>query len=66
MGVGRLTERVSTLERTTLVFTLPASAAAEAVEQLKEQLFCLQQRSGRYLFSNQPNLNRVLLTRMEN
>ena len=44
----------------------PASVVAEAVELLKGRLFYLQQRSGKVFFTNQPNLNRILLTRMEN
>ena len=45
----------------------PASVVAEAVELLKDpHLFYVRQQSGKYFFSNQPNLNRILLTRMEN
>ena len=38
----------------------------EAVEQLKNNLFYLQATEDRYFFSNIPNLNRILLTKMEN
>lgn len=58
-ALGEIKRNATTLDN-------PSSAAAEAVEQLKEQLFYVQQHSGRYVFSNQPNLNRILLTRMEN
>ena len=44
----------------------PASVVAEAVEQLKGKLFYLQSVGEKYYFSNQPNLNRILLTSMEN
>jgi len=44
----------------------PASVVAEAVEQLKNKLFYLQYQSEKYFFSNQPNLNRILLTKIEN
>jgi len=44
----------------------PASVVAEAVEQLKGKLFYLQSVGEKYYFSNQPNLNRILLTNMEN
>ena len=44
----------------------PSSVLAEAVEGLREKLFYLRQDSGRAYFTNQPNLNRILLTRMEN
>ena len=44
----------------------PSSALTEAVNGLQEKLFYLQHESGRSYFTNQPNLNRTLLTRMEN
>jgi hypothetical protein len=44
----------------------PASVVAEAVEQLKGKLFYLQSVGEKYFFSNQPNLNRILLRNMEN
>lgn len=44
----------------------PSSVVAEAVEQLKSKLFFLQSQNDKYFFSNQPNLNRILLTKMEN
>lgn len=44
----------------------PASVVAEAAEQLKGRLFFLQTVGERYFFTNQPNMNRILLTTMEN
>ena len=44
----------------------PASVVAEALEHLKARLFYLQQSDGKVYFSNQPNLNRILLVREEN
>ena len=44
----------------------PSSVVAESVEGLREKLFYLRHDGGRGYFSNQPNLNRILLTRMEN
>ncbi len=44
----------------------PSSVLTEAVEGLQEKLFYLQHESGRAHFTNQPNLNSILLTRMEN
>lgn len=44
----------------------PASVVAEAVEQLKGRLFYLQSAGDKYFFSNQPNINRILLTKIEN
>jgi hypothetical protein len=44
----------------------PSSVVSEAVDQLKSKLFFLQSQNDKYFFSNQPNLNRILLTKMEN
>ncbi len=44
----------------------PASVVAEAAEQLKGKLFYLQNIGEKYFFSNQPNINRIILTKMEN
>jgi len=44
----------------------PSSVVAEAVEQLKGRLFYFQLQSDKYFFSNQPNINRIVLTKMEN
>jgi len=43
-----------------------SSVVVEATTQLKGRLFYLQDSGDRYFFSNQPNLNRILLTNMEN
>jgi len=44
----------------------PASVIAEALENLRTKLFFLQTPEDKYFFSNQPNLNRILLTKIEN
>ena len=44
----------------------PSSVVAEANEQLRSKLFYLQHEGERTYFANQPNLNRILQTRMEN
>ena len=44
----------------------PSSVVAEANEQLRSKLFYLQHEGERTYFVNQPNLNRMLQTRMEN
>ena len=44
----------------------PSSVVAEAVELLKNKLFYLQSEGGKYFFTNKPNLNRLILTRIEN
>ncbi|WP_178139398.1 DUF499 domain-containing protein [Rhodothermus profundi] len=63
------TERGATLgevKRHATTLQNPASVVAEALEHLKTRLFYLQQSDGKVYFSNQPNLNRILLVREEN
>lgn len=57
--IGEIKRSATTLEN-------PSSAVAEAVERLGKELFFLQSQNDKYFFSNKPNLNRVLLTKMEN
>ncbi|MCX8124816.1 MAG: AAA family ATPase, partial [Spirochaetes bacterium] len=54
------------IKRSATTVNNPASVVAEAVEQLKSKLFYFQVQNDRYLFSNQPNINRIVLTKMEN
>ncbi|MCX5850425.1 MAG: DUF499 domain-containing protein [Deltaproteobacteria bacterium] len=54
------------LKRAATTVENPASVVAEAVEQLKGKLFYLQSLGDKYFFSNQPNLNRIRLTKMDN
>lgn len=58
-NLGEIKRCATTLEN-------PSPLVAEAVEQLKSKLFYLQSRGDRYFFSNQANLNRILLNNMEN
>jgi len=44
--------------------SVPGSIVVEAVSKLKENLFYLQS-DGRFFFTNQPKINRILLTKME-
>lgn len=44
----------------------PASAVAESVEQLYKALFFMQESGDKYFFSNQPNINRIRLAKIEN
>jgi len=57
--VGEIKRSATTLEN-------PSSTVAEAVERLKGKLFYLQSHNEKYFFSNKPNMNRILLTKMEN
>ncbi len=54
------------IKRTSTTVQNPSSVVAEAVEQLKGKLFYLQHQNGKYFFTNQPNLNRMLHQKMEN
>ena len=57
---------VAEIKRSATTTENPGSVVAEAVEQLKGKLFCLQSLGDKYYFSNQSNLNRIRLTKMEN
>ncbi|MEK9149257.1 MAG: DUF499 domain-containing protein, partial [Candidatus Desantisbacteria bacterium] len=54
------------IKRSATTIQNPASVVAEVTEQLKGKLFYLQNIGEKYFFNNQPNLNRILLTNMEN
>jgi hypothetical protein len=43
----------------------PSSIIVEAISKLKEHLFYIQ-TDGKFFFTNEPNLNRVLLNKMDN
>ena len=57
---------VSEIKRSATTIDNPSSTVVEALEQLKAKLFFMQNQNEKFFFSNQPNLNRILLTRMEN
>ncbi|MBU4446673.1 DUF499 domain-containing protein, partial [bacterium] len=54
------------IKRSATTLQNPSPLVAEAIEQLKGKLFYLQSRAEKYYFSNQANLNRILLNNMEN
>nr|MQY79011.1 DUF499 domain-containing protein [Bacteroidota bacterium] len=54
------------LKRSATTLQNPSPLVAEAIEQLKGKLFYLQSRADKYFYSNQANLNRILLNNMEN
>ncbi|RKX74517.1 MAG: AAA family ATPase [Spirochaetes bacterium] len=54
------------IKRSATTLQNPSPLVAEAVEQLKTKLFYLQSKGDKYFFSNQANLNRILLNNMEN
>ncbi|GER93796.1 DUF499 domain-containing protein [hot springs metagenome] len=57
---------LSEVKRSATTLQNPSSVVAEAIEQLKGRLFYLQSSGDKYFFSNQPNINRIILTKIEN
>jgi hypothetical protein len=54
------------IKRNATTMETPSATVAEAVEELKGRLFFIQNQAGKYFFTNQANLNHLLLVRMEN
>ena len=54
------------IKRSASVFSNPASVIGDTVGLLEKELFYLQTVDNKYYFSNQPNLNRILITYMDN
>ena len=54
------------IKRSAATTGIPSSVVTEAATDLQNKLFYLRHEGGKFYFSNQPNLNRLLLTRMEN
>ncbi len=54
------------IKRSASVQGSPAPVIGDTVGLLEKELFYLQSVDNKYYFSNQPNLNRILLTFMEN
>lgn len=54
------------IKRSATTLGNPSSVVAEALEQLKSRLFYIQNIRDKYFFDNQPNLNRILTTKIEN
>jgi len=54
------------LKRVATVIDITPSIILEALEQLKQKLYFFQQQNDKFLFSNQPNLNRIVIVKMEN
>ena len=63
------TEKGATLleiKRSATTLNIPSSIVAEILERLKGRLFYFQAQGDKYYFSNQPNINRIVLIKMEN
>jgi len=54
------------LKRVSTTLDNPSNTITEAVEKMKSTFFYLQTTEDKYYFTNQPNINRILLTKMEN
>ncbi|WP_457641811.1 ATP-binding protein [Persephonella sp.] len=54
------------IKRNATTLNNPSSVIGEALEELKNNLYYLQYENGKYFFTNQPNLNRIIITKMEN
>lgn len=54
------------IKRSATTTVSPSNVVAEAVEQLRGKLTHLQHDGDKYYFTNQPNLNLLVLTKMEN
>ncbi len=64
-GIGRGGATLTEIKLSCAEIGTPSSIIVEALSKLKESLFYLQ-FNDRIYFSDQPNLNLILLTRMEN
>lgn len=54
------------IKRNATTMENPSATVAEAVEELKGRLFFIQNQAGKYFFTNQANLNHLLLVKEEN
>lgn len=57
---------INDIKRSATTLNNPSSLISEIVEQLKNKLFYLQYSDDKYYFSNKPNLNKIILNKMEN
>lgn len=54
------------IRRSATTLNNPSSVIVAALDELKQKLFYLQTTGDRFYFKNQPNLNRIILNKMEN
>jgi hypothetical protein len=57
---------INEIKRSASYLSIPSSVVSEAVDLLKDKLFYIKYQSGQIFFTNQPNLNKMLLTKIEN
>lgn len=58
--------KLNEIKRSTALIDQPAAIIDSAKNQLTEHLFYLRAENGTFYFDTQPNLNRIVQTRMEN
>jgi len=57
---------INEIKRSASILAIPSSAVSEAVDLIRDRLFYVQHQGGKEFFTNKPNLNRILLTKIEN
>ncbi|MEM3413881.1 MAG: DUF499 domain-containing protein [Thermoplasmata archaeon] len=58
--------KIEEITRQALIIDYPLKVITEAVEKLQNELFYIQRQNERIRFSNIPNINKILINRMEN
>jgi len=56
----------SEIKRSATTLHNPASVVGDLIEELNKTLFYLQEEGGKYFFTTKPNVNRLILLKMEN
>ena len=56
---------INEIKRSASFGSVPSSIVSETLETLKDKLFYIQHHTGKIVFANQPNLNRILLNKIE-
>lgn len=57
---------LSEIKRCATTLDNPSSAVSDAVERIKSKLYYVQFQNDKYFFTNTPNLNKILMDKMEN
>lgn len=57
---------IGEIKRSATTLNNPSSVIVDVLEGLKQKLFYLQTTGDKFFFKNQPNLNRIILNKMEN
>ena len=57
---------IEEIKRSAAEVGIPSSIIDTAVQKLRERMFYMVERDGRFYISNKPNVNRIILMKMEN